>query len=132
MKTFSLSHSILRLGCTLGLSLWATLLPARDYFAYFGTYTNALSQGIYVSRLDADSGKLSAPQLAAAVENPNFVFVSPDGKNLYSSSSVNHPGGMDVGLISAFAIDKTSGHLSLLNQKPSGGNDPCYVSVDAS
>jgi 6-phosphogluconolactonase len=115
----------------LGLSLWATRLPARDYFVYFGTYTNALSRGIYVSRLDADTGKLSAPQLAAAVENPNYVCISPNGKYLYSSSSVNHPIGSVGGLVSAFAIAKTSGQLTLLSQEPAGGNDTCYVSVDA-
>ena len=35
------------------------------------------------------------------------------------------------GVVSAFAIDKTSGRLNLLNQKDAGGADPCHVSVDA-
>ena len=115
-----------------GWLLAAATLSARDYLVFFGTYTNALSQGIYVSRLDAETGKLTPPQLAAEVGNPNYVNFSPDGKYLYSSSSVSHPIHPGDGVLSAFAIDKKSGHLTLLNHESSGGNDPCYVSVDAS
>lgn len=114
--------------CILVFLMLATTLPAKEFLVYFGTYTNALSRGIYVSRLDAKTGKLSAPELAAAVGNPNFVNLSRDGKHLYSSSSVTDGGD---GFVSAFAVNKTSGQLTLLNQLSSGGKDPCHVSVDA-
>jgi 6-phosphogluconolactonase len=106
-------------------------LSAKDFFVYFGTYTNQLSQGIYVSRLDVKTGKLSAPELAAEAPNPCFINLSPDEKFLYSANSVKF-NGENVGSVSAFAIDKTSGKLTLLNQKSSGGNGPCHISVDAS
>ena len=32
--------------------------------------------------------------------------------------------------VSAFAIDSTTGKLTLLNQVASGGADPCYITVD--
>ena len=107
----------------------ATAASAESVFVYFGTYTNALSRGIYVSRLDSATGKLSAPELAAAIPNPNFVNLSPNGKYLYSANSAAQPKGN--GVVSAFAIDKTSGRLTLLNQKEAGAADPCHVSVDA-
>ena len=110
---------------------FAIAVPAKEFLAYFGTYTNALSQGIYVSQLDADTGKFSVPELAAATPSPCFIAVSPDERFLYTSDSVRSFNGENVGAISAFAVDKSSGKLSLLNRKSSGGSGPCHVSVDA-
>lgn len=104
--------------------------PAKEFFVYFGTYTNTFSQGIYVARLDADTGKISTPELAAEVANPCFLNFSPDSRFLYSANSTKFDG--NNGSVSAFAVDKKSGALKLLNEKSSGGNGPCHVSVDAS
>jgi len=112
----------------------AATVSARDVLVYFGTYTNATSRGIYLSRLDADTGKLSAPELAVASPSPCYLAVSPDGKFLYAANSVK--GFRDYatengGAVSAFAIERPSGKLTFLNQKCSGGAGPCHVSVDA-
>jgi 6-phosphogluconolactonase len=109
----------------------ATTVSAETFLVYFGTYTNALSQGIYVSRLDAATGKLSLPELAAETPNPCFINVSPDEKFLYAANGVKTFNGETAGAVSAFAIDKSSGKLTLLNQKSSSGGGPCHISVDA-
>ena len=114
------------------LLAFALSAAAENLLVYFGTYTNTLSRGIYVARLDADTGKLSAPELAAETPSPCFLAVSPDEKFLYAANSVSTFHGEKSGAVSAFAIDKTSGKLTLLNQKSSGGAGPCHVSVDAS
>jgi 6-phosphogluconolactonase len=106
-------------------------VPAKEFLVYFGTYTNHLSRGIYVSRLDADTGKFSMPKLAAETPDPCFLAISPDEKFLYAATSVRILNGEKTGAVSAFAIEKNSGALTLLNQKSSGGGGPCYVSVDA-
>jgi 6-phosphogluconolactonase len=106
-------------------------VPAKEFLVYFGTYTNHLSRGIYVSRLDADTGKFSTPKLAAETPDPCFLAISPDENFLYAATSVRILNGEKTGAVSAFAIDKNSGALTLLNQKSSGGGGPCYVSVDA-
>ncbi len=119
---------------TLALITSAATAPAENFLVYFGTYTNALSHGIYVSRLDVATGKLSAPELAAATPSPSFLNLSPDGKFLYAANEVKGFSDYSIengGAVSAFAIDNTSGQLTLLNQKSSGGTDPCHVSVDA-
>jgi 6-phosphogluconolactonase len=116
------------------LALASVHAPAKDFLVYFGTYTNATSQGIYVSRLDADTGKLSAPELAAVSPSPCYLAVSPNEKYLYAANSVK--GFRDAstgngGAVSAFAIERPAGKLTFLNQKCSGGAGPCHVSVDA-
>jgi 6-phosphogluconolactonase len=93
---------------------------------YFGTYTGAKSQGIYVSRFDPATGGLSAPELAATTRNPTFLAVHPGGRCLYAVNEVG-----DAGTVSAFAIDAETGKLTLLNRQGSGGGGPCHLSVDA-
>ena len=104
---------------------------AKDFLVYFGTYTNAISRGIYVSRLDNDTGKLSAPELAAETPSPCFLATTIDGRFLYAANSVKMFDGRLGGSVSAFSVDKKDGRLTLLNEKYSGGEGPCHVSVDA-
>jgi len=99
---------------------------ARDCFVYFGTFTDTSSRGIYVSRLDLDTGKLSAPELAAAIASPNYLAVSPNARFLYAAvRSDNSPGA-----VAAFALDDRTASLKLLDQKSSEGDGNCYVSLD--
>jgi len=63
---------------TLAVMTLALASPAGDFFVFVGTYTNGLSRGIYVSRLDAATGKLSAPELAVATPSPCYLAISPD------------------------------------------------------
>jgi len=107
----------------IGLSLAG---HAGESLVYFGTYTGAKSQGIYVSRFDSATGKLGAPELAAEIQNPSFIAVHPDGHHLYACGETS--GG---GTVSAFSIDSKTGKFVLLNKEHSGGNGPCHVSVDA-
>jgi 6-phosphogluconolactonase len=108
-------------------ALLSPVLWARDYLVYFGTFTDASSRGIYVARLDVHSGKLSTPELAAAVESPNYLAISPDGRYLFAATrDGNHPGS-----VASFAIDPVTGCLRDLEIRPSGGDGPCYVSDDA-
>ena len=121
--------------CFATLVALAATASAKTCLVYFGTYTYQLSRGIYVSRLDTDTGRLTAPKLAVATPSPTFINFSPDGKFLYAANAVMGFSDYRIrngGAVSAFAVDKTSGRLTLLNKKYSGGTDPCYVSVDAS
>lgn len=110
------------------VAFWPPGLWAKDCFVYFGTFTDASSRGIYVSRLDMDSGKLSAPEVAAVEDSPNFLAVSPDSRFLFAAARA---GGMGPGSIASFAINGKTGGLRRLDVKSSGGNGPCYVSEDA-
>ncbi|HEV2330829.1 MAG TPA: lactonase family protein [Verrucomicrobiae bacterium] len=109
------------------LILLSPAVWAKDCFVYFGTFTDALSCGVYVSRLDMDSGKLSAPELAAAVESPNYLAISPDGRFLFAATR----GDNQPGFVTSFAIDGKTGELRRLDMKSSGGDGPCYVGDDA-
>ncbi len=106
---------------------------ARDYFVYVGTYTGGkgrASEGIYVFRFDTTTGKASAPMLAAKSVNPSFLALHPGGKYLYAANEVSQFAGKSVGAVGAFAIDRESGKLTLLNQASSAGAGPAHLTVD--
>jgi 6-phosphogluconolactonase len=109
------------------LLLLSPALWAKDCFVYFGTFTDTSSRGIYVSRLDMDSGKLSVPQLAVAVESPNYLAISPDGRFLFAATR----GDNEPGSVASFTIDGKTGGLQRLDIKSCGGDGTCYVGDDA-
>ena len=113
-------------------SFGAESANARQFLVYVGTYTGpkTKSQGIYVCRFDAATGKLSAPELAAETANPSFLAIHPSQKFLYAVGEMSTFNGKKSGAVSAFSIDPGTGKLTLLNQVPSGGVGPCHVSVD--
>ena len=99
---------------------------SRKYLVFVGTYTTKTqSKGIYEYEFDADTGKLTPKGLAAETRDPSWVAVHPSGKFLYAANEVGK-----VSSVSAFSIDKKSGKLTLLNQMPALGEDPCYISLD--
>jgi 6-phosphogluconolactonase len=111
------------------LGLFPSSAPGET-LVYFGTYTGGRSKGIYVSRLDRESGQLSVPELAAETVNPSFLAVHPSGEFLYAVNEVDEAGGERAGEASAFSIDRASGRLKLMNRSSSMGPGPCYLSLD--
>jgi len=101
------------------------------YIAYVGTYTTKTnSKGIYAFRFDAQKGELKAIGVAAETIDPSFLVVHPNGQFLYAVNEVGNFNGGNTGGVSAFSIDKKSASLTLLNQVPSRGAGPCYISLD--
>jgi 6-phosphogluconolactonase len=105
---------------------------ANPMTVYIGTYTGPKSKGIYVSKLDGATGKLSAPEVAAELKNPSFLAIAPNQKFLYAIGEVDEFKGQKAGGISAFSIDPGSGKLTLINQQSTGGPGPAFVGVDPS
>lgn len=114
-------------------SLIASRATAAEELVWFGTYTRGTeSQGIYVSRFDTQTGKLSEPTLAGEVANPSFLARHPSRPLLYCVSEIADLEGKPTGGITALSIDLPSGTLAKINEQPSLGGGPCQVSVDPS
>jgi 6-phosphogluconolactonase len=112
--------------------LAATLASAADfgYLVYVGTYTDKDSKGIYAFRFDPASGESESIGLAAETQNPSFLAAGPNEKFLYAVNEIDIFSGAMTGAISAFAIDKDSGKLTLLQQISSLGAGPAHLSLD--
>lgn len=113
---------------------WFAAAPhatGAEALVFFGTYTGGKSRGIYVSRLDSATGRLSQPTLAAEAANPSFLALHPNGRFLYAVGELDKVEGRPGGAVSAFALDPVSGALTRLNQASSAGAHPCHLVVDA-
>jgi 6-phosphogluconolactonase len=111
-----------------------TAAPAahKKYLVYVGTYTEegSTSKGIYAYRFDPSTAEITSLGLAAQTINPSFLAVHPNHRFLYAVNEVRNYAGQKSGAVSAFAIDRTTGKLTLLNEVASGGADPSYITVD--
>lgn len=103
-----------------------TLVNAQSYFLFTGTYTNGNSEGIYVYKFDAATGRVSPVDTARHIANPSYLTLSDDGRFLYA---VSENGGKDTGRLNAYAVDPAIGKLRALNSKSSHGDFPCYITV---
>lgn len=116
----------------MGCIFMALSASAGHLHVYFGTYTGKTSQGIYVSDFDPATGTLKPAELAAESGHPSFLALHPTGRYLYAANELTDYQGKSAGAVSAFKIQPSTGKLTFLNQKSSGGSAPCHVTVDRS
>jgi len=110
----------------------------NETLAYVGTYTRGRSpgRGIYLFRLQTEnlevSQNITLVPLGLAVETPNPSFIDLDVRRrlLFAVNEIDEFDGRPTGAVSAFSIDRTSGTLTLLNQRPSMGTGPCHLVLD--
>jgi 6-phosphogluconolactonase len=102
-----------------------------ERLAYIGTYTaDGRSEGIYRLLVDTTTGAMRLDGTAATAANPSYLALHPNGRVLYAVNELASFRGEEAGGVSAFAVERASGRLSLINQESSHGKSPCYVSVD--
>jgi 6-phosphogluconolactonase len=99
---------------------------AAALFAYVGAFTTPERKGhgggISVYRVDPVSGAWTHEQLLEIV-NPSFLIVDRAQRFLYSVHA-------DLDEVSAYAIDRQSGHITPLNRQSCGGKNPVHLSID--
>jgi 6-phosphogluconolactonase len=107
--------------------------PMDGDLLYVGTYTEGTrSLGIYLVRMDRHTGQLRQVGSVDAGPNPSFLAIHPNRRVLYAVNELERYQGRPTGAVSAFAIERETGALTRLNEQPSEGGAPCFVSVDRS
>lgn len=96
-------------------------------YAYVGSRTtrerHARGEGISVYRFDARDASLELAQVVGDLVNPSYLAVNSRGDRLYTVHG-------DRSDISAFAIDRGTGRLSLLNTQSTQGRNPVHLALD--
>src|SRR5206468_1909959 len=69
-------------------------------------------------------------QLAAEVNSPSFLAVSPNNKFLYAVGETTQVGDKKEGTVTAYQMDAKTGALKKLNGEKTGGAGPCHISVN--
>lgn len=111
--------------------------------AYVGTFSSPLrdvlptqvdlppgnGRGIHLFRVDRSTGAMTPAGLQEMGTSPSCLASNAAGTRLYSANETDRVGVDKEGTVSAFAVDRADGHLTLLNTVRSGGAGPTYVSV---
>jgi 6-phosphogluconolactonase len=97
---------------------------SNQFLGYIGTYTKGDSEGIYSFALDSETGTISGLKLAAKLDNPTYLAISPDNEFLYAVAKEGVSGG-----VAAYRILE-DGSLEPINAAVSEGAPPCHVNAD--
>lgn len=103
---------------------------------FVGTYTEDLgfvqgkADGIYTCRLDTATGTLQIVDTTAGIANPSFLTLSADHKYLYAVAENGGKPEAPYGSVVAYRVGP-AGQLEKINEQPSYGVAPCYISLDA-
>ncbi len=120
--------------------------PKGPLVAYVGTFSSPLrnvrptqvdlppgnGRGIHIFQVDRTTGALSPAGVFEQATSPSCLALDPAGTRMYSANETDKFDGTDAGSVSAFAINRTDGQLTLLNTVSSGGAGPTFVSVHPS
>jgi 6-phosphogluconolactonase len=106
---------------------------AKRDLLYVGTYTDKdRADGIYLVSMDGHSGELRLVRSMNVGPNPSYLALHPNRHILYVVNETEQYNGKASGAVTSFAIATDTKSLARLNEQPSEGGAPCYVSVDKS
>ncbi len=98
---------------------------------YIGSYSSDSGEGIYTFELDNTTGKLNTAFAPVHADNPSYLTLSDDQRYLYAVLETREFHGVFGGGAAAYKINNKGG-LTFLNESPTMGLDPCYLSTDRS
>ena len=105
----------------------------KEPMIFVGTYTEpdqSTSEGVYAFGMDSSSGNLNLKTVAKNLINPSFLALHPGTGNIYVVHEKGTFEGQPGGGVIALAMDPESGEIRVLNKQSSGGEDPCYISLE--
>ncbi len=114
--------------------------------AYVGTFSSPLrdvlptqvdlppgnGRGIHLYQVDRATGAMTPSGVFDLGTSPSCLAMNAAGTRLYSTNETDRVGEDKQGTVSAFAINRADGQLTLLNTVRSGGAGPTYVSLHPS
>lgn len=112
------------------LILCSAAAQTKKEILYVGTFSVRGSQGVYAFSFDRTKRTLKLLQTVPSLESPSYLTVHPSGKFLYTVNRGRADAMDNGGSVSAYGIDPKTGKLNGLNNRPSYGDDPCYISID--
>ncbi len=127
----------------MGCALRAKPDVSCPLIAYVGTFSSPLrdmlptqvdlppgnGRGIHIFQVDRITGAMTPLDVVEMGTSPSCLAINAAGTRLYSANETDRAGDDKQGTVSAYAINRASGHLELLNTVRSGGRGPTYVSL---
>jgi 6-phosphogluconolactonase len=140
-RTFLKGAAALAVGSSLARGARGSVARSgRATLAYVGSYSSPQGpegsrgngEGIYLFEVDPSTGALTQREVFRNGMNPSWITFNPARTHLYSSNETQTYNGKASGAISAYAIERPTGRLKLLNTVSSEGAGPAYMSIHPS
>ncbi len=106
------------------------LLEAGDPLVFVSSFAGGEKGAVAAFRFSLEDGSLTPLERTGGIENPFFLAPSPDQRFLYAVHAKAF-GGKEDEEVAAYAVDRDSGKLTLLNRQSAKGAATCYLEVDA-
>ena len=114
--------------------------PNGRMLAYVGSYSSPQGpegsrgngQGIYLFEVNPATGALQQRAVFRNGSNPSWLALDRSRTHLYAANETGTYEGTKSGSVSAYAIERTTGRLTLLNTVSSEGAGPAHLSVHPS
>lgn len=92
---------------------------------YTGSYGHIGEESIVRFCADFEQGSLTKSTICTTAECPSYLLKHPNGKILYAVRELTEEGAL-------YTFEITDDGLHLLSTLPTGGMDPCHLSLDES
>ncbi|OGX81486.1 hypothetical protein BEN47_05685 [Hymenobacter lapidarius] len=103
----------------------------QDYLVYVGTNVASNQENtIFLYRLSSTTGALALVSAQPGGASPTYLTLDGKKRFLYAVNETQTFRGAKSGSVRSFAVDQRTGSLTLLNEQPSAGAAPCYISLD--
>lgn len=136
LRSFRNPFLLQSLGLTVAVLLAGCARPtgggtARNYLVYVGTNVAAEQENtIFLYRLAPATGVLTRVSAHRGGASPTYLTMDKGRRFLYAVNETITFRGEKSGSVRAFAVDRRTGDLQPLNEQPSTGAAPCYLSLD--
>ncbi len=112
----------------------------RPLRAYIATYSShgapnggmGHGRGIYLFEVSPETGALTERTVFPNDSNPSWLELDASRTHLYSSNEIAEFEGKKSGSATAYAIDRSNGHLTALNTVSTEGAIPAHISLHPS
>ena len=119
------------------VTLKAATPASRPLFAYVGSYSSpqgpegskGYGKGIYLFEMNPATGALVQREVFANDANPAWLALNPARTHLYAANETATYRGANSGSVSAYSINRSNGHLTLINTVSSEGAGPAHLSI---
>jgi 6-phosphogluconolactonase len=103
----------------------------KELYVYVGSYTDERNaNGISLYAFNPLSGDMRLVESYSDLPNASFLALNDARSILYAVSETATYNGSYGGSAAAYAIESGTGRLQKLNQQPTDGSAPCYVSLN--
>ncbi|SDN53189.1 6-phosphogluconolactonase [Paenibacillus sp. yr247] len=103
----------------------------RELYCYVGSYTDEQNKnGIHLYAFNPQNGGMKLVEAYTDLPNASFLALNGERTVLYAVSETETYNDCFGGSAAAYVVEAGTGKLKKLNQQPTGGSAPCYISLD--